>query len=154
SLARVEEDERAVGRRRAGDHVARVLLVARRVRDDVLARVGREEAVRDVDRDPLLALGGEAVEEEREVELLALRPEPLRVGLERGDLTLEQHLRLVEEPPDQRALAVVDRAARDEAQEALPLVRREVRVDVALDELTRHQKYPSTFFFSVDSASS
>ena len=135
ALPRVEEDHGAVGGRGAGDHVPRVLLVARRVGDDVLARVGREEAVGDVDRDALLALGGEAVEEEREVELLALRPDALRVGLERGHLILEEHLRLVEQPSDQRALAVVDGAARDEAQEALVLVRLEVRVDVALDEV-------------------
>ena len=135
ALARVEQDHGAVGGRGAGDHVARVLLVPRRVGDDVLAGVGREEAVGDVDRDPLLALGGEPVEEEREVELLALRAVALRVGLERGQLVLEEHLRLVEQPADQRALAVVDGAARDEAQEALVLVRLEVRVDVALDEV-------------------
>jgi hypothetical protein len=69
--------------------------VPRRIGDDVLARVGGEEPVRDVDRDALLALGGEAVEEQREVEAVALRADAARVDLERGELVLEQELRLV-----------------------------------------------------------
>jgi len=51
-------------------HVARVYShVPRRVGDDELAPRGREVAVGDVDRDALLALGGEAVEQQREVEV-------------------------------------------------------------------------------------
>ena len=122
ALARVDQDDGEVGGRGAGHHVARVLLVARRVGDDELALVGREEAIGDVDRDALLALGGEAVDQQREVELAALRADLLRVGLERGQLVLEDHLRVVEQPADQRALAVVDAAAGDEAQQALVLV--------------------------------
>jgi hypothetical protein len=91
--------------------------------------------VGDVDRDPLLPLGRETVEEEREVELLALRSDPLRVRLERGQMVLEEQLRLVEQPPDQRALAVVDRAAGDEAEQALVLVRLEVGEDVLGDQV-------------------
>src|SRR5262245_30231488 len=64
ALARVDQDHREVGGRRAGRHVARVLLVARAVGDDELALVGGEVAVGDVDRDALLALGLEAVEQE------------------------------------------------------------------------------------------
>ena len=68
AVARVDEQDRDVGRRRAGRHVARVLLVARRVGEDELAARGREVAVGDVDRDALLALGPQAVGEEREVD--------------------------------------------------------------------------------------
>ena len=39
-----------------------------------LRSLGREEAIGDVDRDALLALGGEAVDEQREIELLAPPP--------------------------------------------------------------------------------
>ena len=70
ALARVDEDQREVGGRRAGDHVARVLHVAGRVGDDELAPRRREVAVRDVDRDALLALGPQAVGEQREVHVL------------------------------------------------------------------------------------
>ena len=52
----------------AGDHVARVADVARRVGEDERAPRGGEEAVGDVDRDALLALGAQAVGEQREVE--------------------------------------------------------------------------------------
>ena len=41
----------------------------------------------------------------------------VRPALERGEVVLEHELRVVEEPADQRALAVVDAAAGDEAQE-------------------------------------
>jgi len=44
------------------------LLVAWRVGDDVLARAGAEVAVGDVDDDALLALGDEAVGEQREID--------------------------------------------------------------------------------------
>ena len=71
ALARIDQDHRQVRGRGAGDHVARVLLVAGRVGDDELAPLGGEEAVGDVDGDALLALGGEAVDQQREVELAA-----------------------------------------------------------------------------------
>jgi hypothetical protein len=48
-----------------------------RVGDDELAPLGLEVAVGDVDRDPLLALGLEAVEQQREVEVASLRPDRL-----------------------------------------------------------------------------
>ena len=116
-LAGVDQDHREVRGGRAGDHVAGVLLVAGGVGDDELALLGGEEAVGDVDGDALLALGGEPVDQQGEVEVAALGPEPLRVGLERRQLVLEDQLGLVEQPADQRALAVVDAAAGDEAQQ-------------------------------------
>ncbi len=135
SLAGVDEDHRGVGGGRARDHVARVLLVAGGVRDDELARLGGEEPVGDVDGDALLALGTEPVHEQREVQVVALRADLLGVDLERGEVVLEDHVRLVEQPSDERALAVVDAAARDEAQQALVLVGEQVGVDVFCDEV-------------------
>ena len=73
ALAGIDQDHRQIGGRGAGDHVAGVLLVAGRVGDDELAPLGGEEAVGDVDGDALLALGGQAVDQQREVELVALR---------------------------------------------------------------------------------
>jgi hypothetical protein len=75
--------------------------------------------VRDVDRDALLALGREAVEQEREVEVAAERAVAPGVGLERRQLVVEDEPALVEQPADQRALAVVDAPAGDEAQQVL-----------------------------------
>ncbi len=69
----VAQNDRQVGRRRTGRHVARVLLVAGRVGDDELALVGREEAIGYVDRDALLPLGRQAIDEKGEIERAALR---------------------------------------------------------------------------------
>ena len=117
----VDEDDRQVRRRAAGDHVARVLEVAGRVGDDELAPGRREVAVGDVDRDPLLALGPQAVGQEGEIEPVAAAP--ARRVLEGDELVLEDALGVVEQPPDERALAVVDGARRREAEQ----VRRGVR---------------------------
>ena len=125
-----------------GDHVARVLLVSRRVGDDELAPVGGEEAIRNVDGDALLTFGGQAVDEQREIEIAALRADFFRVGFERLELVFEDELRLVQQPADQRGLAVIDAAAGDEPQQALVLVRLQVSLNVGRDEIgfVRHEK--------------
>src|SRR5256885_11974144 len=64
-----------VGAAGGGDHVARVLLMARRVADDELAAFGGEVAVGHVDGDALLAFGRQAVGQQRQVGLAALRSE-------------------------------------------------------------------------------
>jgi hypothetical protein len=93
------------------------LLVPRRIGDDELALRAREIAVGDVDGDALLALGREPVDEQREINRLALRAVALAVGLESGELVVEDLTGFVEEPPDQRLLAVIDAAAGQEAQQ-------------------------------------
>ena len=115
ALARVDEHDRQVGGRGAGDHVARVLLVAGRVGDDELAPRGLEVAVGDVDRDPLLALGAQAVGQQRQVEVaVAAALGGLDDVLE---LVLEDRLGVVQQPADQRRLAVVDRARGGDPQQ-------------------------------------
>ena len=130
AVAGVDQQNRDVGRRRAGRHVARVLLVPGRVGEDELPPRGGEIAVGDVDRDPLLALGLQAVGEQREID----RPGgavPRRL-LDRVHLILVDRARVVQQPPDQRALPVVHAAGGADAQQP------------------RHQKYPSRFFSSID----
>ncbi len=126
--------------------------MAGRVGDDELALVGREVAVGDVDGDALLALGHQPVGEQGEVDAPVAER---RGALDRLELVLVDGARVVEQPPDERRLAVVDRAHRDEAQELLLLVAREVGLDVLLDErVDGHQKYPSRFLASIDPSSS
>ena len=67
AVAGVDQDERQVGGRGAGDHVAGVLNVARGVGDDELAPGGGEVSVGDVDRYPLLPLRPQAVGQQGEV---------------------------------------------------------------------------------------
>jgi len=94
--ARVDEDQREVRRGGSGGHVARVLRVAGAVVQHEAPPRGGEVPVGDVDRDALLALGAEAVGEQREV----LEPR-LLIGHE--GLGVEQ------QAADQRRLSVVDR---------------------------------------------
>ena len=116
---RVDEDHRDLGGRRARDHVARVLDVAGRVGKLEPAPRRDERAVRDVDRDPLLALGAEAVGEQREVDVAVAAA--LARLLDVLHLVDEDLLRVVEQPADERRLAVVHRAVQElrlhEAQE-------------------------------------
>ena len=135
TLAGVDQDHGHVRRGRAGDHVARVLLVARGVGHDELAVLGGEEPVGHVDRDALLTFGRQAVEQQREVEVAALRADLGRVDLERGEVIFEHQMGLVQQASDQGALAVVDRAARDEPQQALVLVLDQVLLDVLRDQV-------------------
>jgi hypothetical protein len=130
ALARVHQDHGGIGGGGAGHHVAGVLLVAGRIGDDELALLGGEKAVGDVDGDALLALGGEAVDEQREVDLLALGAPLLRVFLDGAELVFEQQLGVVQKAPDERALAVVDAAAGDEPEQPLLFVLPEVFLDV------------------------
>ena len=133
--AGVDEDDREVGCRAARDHVAGVLEVPRRVGDDELAARCLEVAIGNVDRDPLLALGAEAVGQQGEIEPVAAAAS--RGVLERDQLVVEDALRVVEQAPDQRALAVVDRPRCREPKE----VGRRVRpMDGPGRRRDRHQK--------------
>jgi hypothetical protein len=119
----VDQDDGEVRGRGAGRHVARVLLVAGAVGDDVLALLGVEVAIGDVDRDALLPLGLQPVDEERQIDHAAAGRAPLAAVVgDRRKLVLEDLLGVVQHAADQRAHAVVDAAAGDEAQEALGLV--------------------------------
>ena len=162
ALARIHQHHGQLRRARAGGHVARVLLMARAVGHDELAPVGAEEAVGHVDGDALLALGGEAVHQQGEIQRAVLRAEAPAVGVERGQLVLGDELGVVQQAPDQGALAVVHAAAGDEAQQVLAVVAREIGGDVGGRlrrrpvgcRVTGHQKYPSCFFFSIEAAGS
>src|SRR5882672_3672404 len=127
----IGEQEQRIGIARAGGHVARVLLVPRGIGDDELAPRRREVAVRHVDGDALLALGLQAVGEERQVELR--RAASQRRPLHGRELVLLDRARVVQQPPDERALAVVDAAGGGESKRL-------------------HQKYPSFFLLSIEAS--
>ena len=113
--SRVHEHDGEVRHARAGDHVARVLHVPRRVRDDELAAWRGEVAVGHVNRDALLALGAEAVGEIGEIHLPAAGD--VRAAFERLHLVLHDRFGIVQEPADERGLAVVHGAAGVEAED-------------------------------------
>lgn len=82
----VDQDDSEVGRRAAGYHVARVLLVARRVGDDELALVRGEVSVGHVDGDALLALGLQSVAEQGVVDVVAGVAHTFAVAFQGGEL--------------------------------------------------------------------
>ena len=92
------------------------------VGDDELALWGGEIAVGNVDRDALLALRLQSVDEQRQVEIFAGGAASLAVAREPCQLIVVDELGVVEETADQRALAVVDTAAGQEAQQILLLL--------------------------------
>src|SRR5690606_34187711 len=99
----------------AGHHMPGVLDVAWGVGEDELPLGGGEVAVGDVDGYPLLPLGPQAVGEQRQVEVIG--SPPARRLFDRLQLVLEDLLRVVQQAPDQRRLAVVHRAGRGEPDE-------------------------------------
>ena len=102
ALARVDQYHGQIRRRGAGHHVAGVLFVSGRVGDDEFAFLRAEEPVGDVDRNALFALGREPVDQQREIDVLTLRAEFLGIRFEGRELIIEDHLRVVEQPADQR----------------------------------------------------
>ncbi len=113
----------------------------RRVGHDEHTAVGGEESVRDVDRDALLALGLEAVDEQGQIELITRGAELPGILHKREELILRNQPRVIQQPSDERRLAVIDRAAGENPQQVL-LVRGG----------GGHQKYPSRFLRSIDAA--
>ena len=126
AAAGIDEHDCQIGRRGSGRHVAGVLLVTRCIGDDELALRRREEAIGHVDRDALLAFRFEPVDQQREIDVLAGRAVLPGILLERGKLVLEDQLRVVEQPSDQRRLAVIDRSAGKKTQERLVLLLGEI----------------------------
>jgi hypothetical protein len=113
ALLGVDEDDREVGERSAAGHVPRIFLVPRRVCADEAAAVRREIPISHVDRDALLALGHEAVQQQGVVDGAAAAAD---LGIEQQRLLLVgiEQLGIIEQMADQRRLAVVDAPAGDE----------------------------------------
>ena len=115
AVARVDEHDRDVGVRGARRHVARVLLVAGAVDDDDAPRRRIEIAPGNVDGDALLALGNKAVHQQREIRVAAV---DFLAPIQSFALIVVKIRRVPQQPADERRLAVVHRAARQDADHA------------------------------------
>jgi hypothetical protein len=91
--------------------------------------------VRHVDRNPLLAFGSQAVGEQGGIEIASGGTVQFGVALYGRQLILVDHLGVVQEPSDERALPVIDAPARDESQQLLVLVLPKIRLDVGGDQI-------------------
>ena len=114
----IHQQDRDVAVGCGNSHIAGVLLVAGGVGNKNPATVGQVHVpIGDIDRDALLALGFEAIGEQRVVDLphrdrRSTAPCPTRVL----ELVNWNRIGLREESADQCRLAVVDRTASDQVQ--------------------------------------
>ena len=138
----VDQDDHGIGGGGAGYHVAGVLFVARGVGDDEFALRGGEIAVGHVDGDALFALGFQAVRQQRQVDGVAHGA--LMLGARYGcELVGEDAFAVEQQAANQGALAVVDGAGGDEAQQV-------TFVQVVVQCV--HQKYPCFLRFSMEAS--
>jgi len=114
SFAGIDEDDGEVGGGGAGDHVASVLDVTGCVGDDEFAPGRGEVAVGDINRDALLALGFQAVGEEREVDHGVAAS--AGAFLHGEELVLENAFGVVKEAADEGGFAVIDGACGGETK--------------------------------------
>ena len=73
AFPRINENNGQFCGRSTRNHVARILLVTGRIGHDKLALFRGKETIGHVDGNPLLALGGKPVYQQRKVDFLALR---------------------------------------------------------------------------------
>ena len=107
TLGSIDDQQGRLRLRDTGNRVLQELLMPRRVDDDVGALRGLEEDLGCVDGDALVTLGLEGIQEERPFEgatALVAR------GLQFGELAFGEAAGVVQQPADQRGLAVIDMA--------------------------------------------
>src|ERR1700685_4613212 len=90
--------------------------MTRRIGNDEGPPRGDEKAVSDIDRDALLPLGLEAIYQKGKVEVISCGAVTQRVLGQRGQLILENELRIMQEASDQGGLAVIHRPASEEPE--------------------------------------
>src|SRR5471030_2823057 len=131
----IDQDDRQVTGGRTGGHVAGVLLMARGIGDDEFALGGGEVAVSDIDGDSLLTLSLQAVDQQCQVDVFAGGADFFRVAGDGFQVIFVDHFGVVQQAPDQGALAVVDVATGQKAQHFLAFVLAQVGEDVLADQI-------------------
>ncbi|RMP79927.1 hypothetical protein ALQ16_205500 [Pseudomonas syringae pv. actinidiae] len=140
AVTRIHQNDRQITGRRTGGHVAGVLLMAGRIGDDELALGRGEIAISDIDRDALLPLGLKTIHQQRQIDVITRGAGLFRVTGNGFQVIFVDHLGIVQQTPDQRALAVIDVATGKKAQHFLAFVLAQIGEDVLADQirLMRH----------------
>lgn len=114
AVAGVDKQHHCLGGGHAGDRVARVLHMARGIRQDKGALVRRKVAVGHIDRDALLALGTQAVDKQAQIHAVETA---VRRGAFHGFYLVRQHrLGVIKKAANEGGLTVVHRTRRAQAQ--------------------------------------
>jgi len=114
AIARVDQNNGQVRGGGAGGHIARVLLVTRRVRDDEFPSWSAEVAIGNVDGDALFTLGAQTVGQQGEVHRSAGAIDAAL--FHRRELIFVNAFCVVQQPADQGGLAVIHASRRGKAQ--------------------------------------
>ena len=142
ALSRINKHHGEVGARGAGDHVARVLLMTRRVGYDEFTTMCREESVRNIDGDALLTLGSQPIDEQGEIDLTLPRSHPGRITGQGSPVVFKYRFRFVQQPADERGFVIIHRATGDQPQQRLAFFLGESRRNVFVSHtgIRSHQK--------------
>ena len=99
AFAGVDQNDRQVGRRRTGRHVASELLVTWRIGDDELSLRSREVAIGHIDRDSLLTFVFQSVQQQRGIDLVAVGAVLLAIFAKCRDLIVVDRPGFQQQPP-------------------------------------------------------
>src|ERR1043166_6020023 len=105
AFIRRDHNQRGISTGRAGDHIPKEFLMAGGIDDHVVPNCRPKLNLRRIDRDILLLLLRQGIEEERifETPTLSGAARPKRL-----DLSLRQRTSLLQDPPDYSRLPVID----------------------------------------------
>jgi len=113
TFIRRDEQHRCIRTRRARNHVLQELLVTGRVDDDIRPLRRLELNLRRIDGDVLFLFLEQCIEQKR---VLKFHPLLLTCRLNLLDLPFRQRVCVVEDPANERGLAVIDVADEDDAK--------------------------------------
>ncbi len=112
-FVRCDHQNRRIRARCARDHVLQELFVTGRVDDEVVASRRSKRDLRRINRNVLLLLLEQGVEHESKLKFHPFRRARL---LHHVDLSFRQRIRVVQNAPDERGLAVINVADEDDLQ--------------------------------------
>ena len=115
----VYQDNCQIGRRATGNHITCILFVSRSIRNDKLTAVGREVAVSHVNRNSLLTLRFQAIEQQSIVYMFAYT---LTVTFQCIQLIFVQFLTVKQQTSDQSRFSVIHRTGSQQSQQVFLFV--------------------------------
>ena len=117
SRARIHQQHGGVGGACPCDHVARVLLVTRRVGHNTFSLVCAEESISHINGYALFTFRGKTVHQQRKVNLLALCSVLVGFFFQRRHLIFKQQMTFPKQATYERALTIIHAAARNKTQQ-------------------------------------
>ena len=122
ACAGIHQDDGEISRRTAGNHVARILFVSRRVGNDEFAVVRAEVTIRHVDGNTLFAFRLQAVQQQGIVDVVTCIADAFAVTFQCIQLVLVNLLTIEQQPSDKRRFPVVHRTGGQETKQVFLFV--------------------------------